>query len=201
MTCVALSQRVEVIAGRGERRDSLDQRWAAFLDRCGIAPVPVANSAEALPRLLGSLPLRGVVLTGGGDLVEYGGDAPERDATERALLRYALDKDLPVIGVCRGMQTVQHFFGVPLALVQGHVAAQLTITIAGRRERVNSYHDYGARSTVPDLEVWAAADDGVVKAVRHRRHRVEGIMWHPERFAPAFRDADVEHFRRFFGTG
>lgn len=200
MTCVALSQRVEIVAGRGERRDSLDQRWAAFLERCGIVPVPVANDPVPVPRLLTELPVRGVLLTGGGDLVEYGGNAPERDATERALLRHALDHDVPVMGVCRGMQAIQHYFGVPLAAVQGHVAAQLTITIEGRREEVNSYHDFGARSTVPDLEVWAVADDGVVKAVRHRRRHVEGIMWHPERFAPVFRADDIERFRRFFGA-
>ena len=200
MTCVALSQRVEIVAPRGERRDSLDQRWSAFLDRCGIVPALVPNNPDALPRLLRDLPLQGVVLTGGGDLVEYGGNAPERDATERALLRHALERSLPAMGVCRGMQTIQHFFGVPLTAVQGHVAAQLQITVEGRRETVNSYHDFGARSTVPDLEVWAVADDGVVKAVRHRRHIVEGIMWHPERFAPAFRDADVNRFRRFFGA-
>lgn len=201
MTCVALSQRVEIVAARAERRDSLDQRWASFLERCGIVPVLVPNNPQALPRLLHDLPVTGVVLTGGGDLVEYGGNAPERDATESELLRHALERGLPVMGVCRGMQAIQHFFGVPLAAVQGHVAAQISITVDGRREAVNSYHDFGARSTVPELEVWAVADDGVIKAVRHRQHRVEGIMWHPERFAPAFRDADVDRFRRLFAAG
>lgn len=201
MTYVALTQRVEIVPARAERRDSLDQRWAAFLDRCGIAPALVPNNPQALPRLLHDLPVKGVVLTGGGELVEYGGNAPERDATECALLRHALERGLPVMGVCRGMQAIQHFFGVPLAAVQGHVAAQLSITIDGRRETVNSYHDFGARSTVPELDVWAVADDGVIKAVRHRRHRVEGIMWHPERFAPAFRDTDVDRFQRFFAAG
>ena len=71
--------------------------------------------------------------------------------------------------------------------------------VDGKLESVNSYHDFGSQSSVPDLGVWAKAKDGVVKAVRHRHLRVEGIMWHPERFAPDFRDADIDRFRRFFG--
>jgi putative glutamine amidotransferase len=141
-----------------------------------------------------------VILTGGGNLVGYGGDAPERDETELVLLRTAMERKLPLMGVCRGMQAIQHFVGVKLVAVSGHVTSSQTIAIDGRRETVNSYHDFGAHSSVPDLEVWATADDGVIKAVRHRGHRVEGIMWHPERFAPSFRDADVGRFRRFFGV-
>ena len=48
-----------------------------------------------------------MVLTGGNDLAALGGDAPERDATENALLDAAESRRLPVIGVCRGMQVIQ----------------------------------------------------------------------------------------------
>jgi len=200
MIRVALTQRVEILPARQERRDALDQRWAAFLDHCGIVPVLVPNNPEILPRLLEDVRIGGTILTGGGDLVEYGGNAPERDKTEQALLMAAIAQELPLMGVCRGMQAIQNYFGVKLAAVSGHVTASQTIVIDGQRDAVNSYHDFGARSSVPDLEVWAMADDGVIKAVRHRKHRIEGIMWHPERFAPSFRDADVARFRRFFGV-
>jgi putative glutamine amidotransferase len=200
MICVALTQRVELVAARQERRDALDQRWAAFLDRCGIVPVLVPNNPEILSRLLEGVRIGGVILTGGGDLVEYGGDAPERDRTEQALLKTAIEQAIPLIGICRGMQAIQNYFGVKLAAVAGHVTATQAIVIDGQRETVNSYHDFGARASVPDLEVWAMADDGVIKAVRHRKHRIEGMMWHPERFAPSFRDVDVARFRRFFGV-
>jgi putative glutamine amidotransferase len=42
----------------------------------------------------------GIVLTGGNDLTAYGGDAPDRDATETALLDFAERRNLPVLGVC-----------------------------------------------------------------------------------------------------
>ena len=195
-----MTQRVELVSAYAERRDALDQRWSAFLGRCGLIPLLVPNNPEILAGLLEGADISGVVLTGGGNLMPYGGNAPERDRTERLLIQLSISQGLPLLGVCRGMQAVQAYFGVPLTTVEGHITAQQTIAIDGKRASVNSYHDLGARGTSPELEVWATADDGVVKAVRHRKHRIDGIMWHPERFAPDFRVADVDHFRRFFGV-
>lgn len=200
MRRVAVTQRVELVSAYAERRDALDQRWTAFLARCGLIPLLVPNNPEILAGLLEGADISGVVLTGGGNLMPYGGNAPERDRTERLLIQLSIGQGRPLLGVCRGMQAIQAYFGVPLTTVEGHVTAQQTIAIDGERANVNSYHDLGARGTSPELEVWATADDGVVKAVRHRKHRIEGIMWHPERFAPDFRVADVDHFRRFFGA-
>ena len=45
---IALSQRVEVLADRGERRDSLDQRWSGLLRTCDLLPLPIANDPAAL---------------------------------------------------------------------------------------------------------------------------------------------------------
>jgi putative glutamine amidotransferase len=200
MRRVAVTQRVELVAAYAERRDALDQRWASFLGRCGLIPLLVPNNAEILAGLLEGAGISGVVLTGGGNLMPYGGNAPERDRTEALLIQLSIQQDLPLLGVCRGMQAIQTHFGVPLTMIEGHVTAHQTIAINGKQADVNSYHDLGTLGTTPELEVWATADDGVVKAVRHRRHRIEGIMWHPERFAPDFRVADVNHFRRFFGA-
>ncbi len=199
MKRIAVTQRVEVVPGYGERRDALDQRWTPFLAHIPMVPLIVPNNPGALPLLLESFPVDGILLTGGGDLMAYGGVAPERDATEAALIRFAIDKSVPLIGVCRGMQAIQHFFGLKLAAVSGHVAPEQTILINGARANVNSYHRFGSTSTVSDLQVWAEADDGVIKAVRHRALAITGVMWHPERCAP-LREADIELFRQVFGV-
>ncbi len=203
MKLVAVSQRVDVkrrgAAGSVERRDALDQAWTRFLGDAGLRPLLVPNDPAAARELLAALPVAGVLLTGGNDLAAYGGDAPERDATETALIDWALAGDRPLLGVCRGMQMLQHYHGVRLEPVQGHVAPRQEITVRGRREMANSYHGWGARSSVPELEVWAEADDGVVKALRHRSRPILAVMWHPERFSP-FRAADLALFREHFGA-
>ena len=79
MNAVAVTQRVTVELTQGERRDCLDQLIGEFLVRCGLLPVPVPNEVDAAIALCSQVPVRAVVLTGGNDLVAYGGDAPERD--------------------------------------------------------------------------------------------------------------------------
>jgi gamma-glutamyl-gamma-aminobutyrate hydrolase PuuD len=197
MILVGVTQRVDIVPERGERRDALDQRWIAFLAACGLAPMPLPNDPEVATSLLKSVPFGGFLLTGGNDLSAYGGDAPERDATEALVYRFALKRSLPILGVCRGMQFLQHAHGVALEPVAGHVRESMDITADGRMVQVNSYHKFGARTTVPELEVWAQSADGVIKAVKHRDRAIQGIMWHPERMSP-FRNEDVDRVGAFF---
>jgi putative glutamine amidotransferase len=199
MKPVAVTQRVSVVSAYGERRDCLDQAWTRFLAACGLLPVPLPNLTEIALALCEAAGIGGLLLTGGNDLAALGGDAPERDAVENALLDLAERRGLPVLGVCRGMQAIQQRFAIPLQRVEGHVTPRQVIRIEGQPQEVNSYHCFGALESRPPLEVWAYADDGVVKAVRHSAQPVTGIMWHPERCAP-FSPADVALFRRVFGV-
>lgn len=197
MKRVAITQRVAVIPEYGERRDCLDQAWPRFLAACGLMPLVLPNIVEVALALCVDADVAGLVLTGGNDLAALGGDAPERDATENALVALAQSRALPVLGVCRGMQVLQQRCATPLRCVEGHVTPQQVISVEGQRAVVNSYHRFAAFESRPPLEVWAVADDGVVKAVRNPSRSTTGIMWHPERMSP-FAVADIELFRRVF---
>jgi N5-(cytidine 5'-diphosphoramidyl)-L-glutamine hydrolase len=199
MKTVAITQRVSVIPERGERRDCLDQAWPRFVASCGLLPLVLPNVTEVALAMCAASNLAGLILTGGNDLATLGGDAPERDAAENALLDAVEARGLPVLGVCRGMQLIQQRFAIPLHPVEGHVAKRLMIRIDGEPTEVNSYHRFAAFESSPPLEVWALAADGVVKAIRHSALPVTGIMWHPERNTP-FTSADVALFRRVFNV-
>jgi putative glutamine amidotransferase len=198
---VAITQRVAVVSDHGERRDCLDQAWSQLLAACGLRPLLLPNSPQLALHLCRDFGALGLILTGGNDLVSCGGDAPERDATEHALLDFTESARLPVLGVCRGMQLLQARAGIALMRVAGHVSPRQTIHIEsdGARETVtvNSYHHFGTRESRAPLASWAQADDGVVKAVRHESLPITGIMWHPERFQP-FRAADMALLKQCF---
>ncbi|MCC6471364.1 MAG: gamma-glutamyl-gamma-aminobutyrate hydrolase family protein [Alphaproteobacteria bacterium] len=200
MTLVAITQRVLRDPSTDERRDALDQRWTRFLAAAGLLALVLPNHLPSALALVRRFEPAGVILTGGGDLVAYGGDAAERDATEAALVSWAMQAGRPVLGACRGMQQLLHLAGARLDRVEAHVRTRHKLVFAGRPIEVNSYHDFAIRS-VPDQDyaVLAEAPDGTVEAVRHRRLPQLGIMWHPEREAP-FAAHDIALFRGHFGV-
>lgn len=187
---VLYTQRVEIIESYGERRDCADQQIAKFLWACGFTPVPANNLPDRAGPFLDAVRPSGILLTGGNDLVKYGGGAPERDETERFLLEYAMDRGIPLLGFCRGMQLIADYFGNPLQRVTGHTARRHPVAGELARESVNSYHNWGLRSVEEPLRVLSRAEDGVIESIRHRERSVMGIMWHPERETP-FQDADI----------
>lgn len=199
MKIVGITQRVVVDPEHGERRDALDQRWPCFISACDLACVALPNDAEIAIQLADQLGLAGIIFTGGEDLIEYGGRAPERDMTELALLNWVRSRKIPLLGVCRGMQVVQHSFGVKLERVTGHVTTSHPLATESVMRDVNSYHNYASIQDSPDLVAWAHAADGYIEAIRHRNENIIGVMWHPERNAP-FDLHDIDLFKSFFGA-
>lgn len=195
MTLLAVSQRVLPAGISPERRDALDQAWISFLLAAGLTPVPIPNVPRAAQQLLEALRPHGILLTGGNDLVAYGGDAPERDDTEALLIEWARHHHRPLLGVCRGMQMLAHHFHGTLTRVEGHIARQHEIRGLGAARQVNSFHQW-AVAEAPGFRITATAGE-VVEAMVHEDGLLAGQMWHPERTDPA--DAiDLERFRSFF---
>jgi putative glutamine amidotransferase len=197
MIPIAISQRVTILSDREERRDAIDQRWFEFFHQCDLLPVLIPNHQQLAEKILDQTPVKGVLLTGGNDLTSYGGDAPERDATELFLLQYCLDHDLPLLGVCRGMQLIQDHFGVKLKKVPNHVATTHSIKIDGEELQVNSFHNYAALDSIDALRVMGRSNDDVVEAIRHKHFPILGIMWHPERNSP-FQEFDINFVKSVF---
>jgi N5-(cytidine 5'-diphosphoramidyl)-L-glutamine hydrolase len=197
MTLIAVSHRVDIADPDEERRDCLDQRWVAYLQECGLTPLPIYNHIGAAAHLLQTCPVSGILLTGGNSLVEYGGNAPERDKTEIFLIDFAIKNQLPLLGICRGMQMIQHYFGAKLEKIEGHVGCDHNITINQTTIKVNSYHNFGTKSESVTLKTLAKSMDGVIEAICHTDYSIEGIMWHPERNSP-FKEFDKNIFTNLF---
>lgn len=192
---IAITQRVEYIEAIGERRDALSQEWAALAEACGFLPLPLPNCLDTVQELLAVLPVEGILLTGGNDLAAYGGDAPERDEVERYLIRAAMEKRIPLLGVCRGMQMVLDYFGTPLQRVEGHIRVEHPLDSG---ETANSFHSWGAVECRAPLTAKAWSSDGVLEAASHQEYPwINGIMWHPERYHPV-RPQDIERIKEVF---
>ncbi|TVZ38547.1 putative glutamine amidotransferase [Alteromonadaceae bacterium 2753L.S.0a.02] len=202
MKIIAVTQRVDIHHKGAERRDAVDQQLLNLLNCAGYLPLTLPNNTQLAWQLLSKNPVVGFVLSGGNDLVQYGGDAPERDALETELIHHALANNTPLLGICRGMQLLLDFWGQRLQPVKGQVTQHQHIIWHGENHLVNSYHHWGSSSAPNPFQVTATAavDDNkraIVKAIKHREQPIYGIMWHPERISP-FRDEDITFLQSVF---
>ena len=214
---VGLTQRVDDLADRGERRDALDQSWARGLAGLGMIAVPIPNHTDDAAAIVDALQLDLIILTGGNDLAALPGAtnaAPERDRVEHGLLAAAAERALPVLGVCRGMQMMVHDAGGTLQRADGHVRTTHVLATApsdslplrdGRS--VNSFHDWTVTrdGLAPQFVAVATAPDGTVEAIQHTALPHVAIMWHPERPDPTtgapWTDDDLALVRRMVCAG
>ncbi|VAW71116.1 hypothetical protein MNBD_GAMMA12-1269 [hydrothermal vent metagenome] len=207
-TRIGITQRVEV--QYGERRDCLDQNWVSLLEQLDIEPIIISNNLSNPDDFFERLEIQGFILSGGNDMAhikEAKNVAPERDQLEQALLRFAQSRALPVMGVCRGMQMINHFYGGQLSPLQGHVQTEHKITPVGdfniisKAISVNSYHHYGIdQSHLADNLHAVACDtnDSSIEALISLDRRLLGIMWHPERKS-VISESDKTLITRHFG--
>lgn len=199
---VFFSQRLDVNPSYHERRDCIDQRLVCFLKECGYLPVALPNNEEIIKDYFNLVSPKAIVLTGGNSLEKYGGNAPERDRTDKYLIEKSIENDIPLIGICRGMQSILDYFGEELVNIHGHVATRHFIrSLDGKstcfNREVNSFHNQGLYELKKDdLTVLATSEDGVLKAIVHKKKPIMGIMWHPER-ERTFSILDINLFRTF----
>jgi len=184
------------------------ERYATQVEAAGALAVVVPHASALDPSLMDVLD--GLLLAGGPDVdpARFGAEPhpeilvrPERDDAEFALLDEALRRDLPVLGVCRGMQVmavqaggslIQHlpdlhgedrhrgaagvFSEHPVHLEPG----SLVHGLLGDELLVNSYH-HQAVDDPGALTVTGRADDGTIESLEMPDKRFAlGVQWHPE---------------------
>jgi putative glutamine amidotransferase len=184
--------------------------YVRAVEAAGGRALLVPPSMEGLDETLAALD--GLLFSGGSDLdpeiygqqahAETDGVVPERDRAEIALLQAALERDMPVLAVCRGSQVlnvarggdlVQHlpevvgdekhkhtpgvFADHDVDLVSGTRVQQ----ILGDHAPVKSHHHQGYGQLGAGLREAARADDGTIEALEDPSQRFAlGVLWHPE---------------------
>jgi putative glutamine amidotransferase len=188
---IALTQRLIKNTSYYEIREALDVNWGALTASAGLEPLALPLKYD-----FKKLNFDGVILTGGNDLSVVSGNETDRlrDDFEKKLLDYCLSKRIPVLGICRGMQMINVYFGGTLKKVGNHAGCVHPLS-AGRE--VNSYHDFAVDILGRGILPVAESDDGVIEIIRHTEYRVYAQMYHPERCEP-FCAYDLQFLRDYF---
>ena len=210
-----------IIGLTGNFRDSdctLAEGYYQSILKAGGTPfiIPCYEDMNALINTLEHLD--GILLTGGADInplflgeepiKELHGINPRRDRQELLLTKLAADRQIPILGICRGIQTMNAAFGGPLYqdihiqmegtrikhdqdlersyashtvnIEKGSLLHELfeTDTLA-----VNSFHHQAVKEAAPGFRVCARSSDGVIEAMESTEYKsMLGVQWHPECF-------------------
>ena len=204
----------------GEKGCELAEGYYRSILEAGGVPmiIPPYEDKEALLSALDHID--GLLLSGGGDINPlYLGEEPspalhsinpKRDLPELMLVRLAYDRQIPMLGICRGIQVMvaaldgklhqdiatelpngkllKHSQDLPREYASHHVTIEggsvLEQIFQGEKELfVNSFHHQAVASPGPHLKVSALASDGVIEAVESNEHKsIVGVQWHPECF-------------------
>ncbi|MBR4922881.1 MAG: gamma-glutamyl-gamma-aminobutyrate hydrolase family protein [Bacteroidaceae bacterium] len=210
-----------VIGLTGNFRDgdcTLAEGYYQSILKAGGVPfiIPCYDDTDALINTLDKLD--GILLTGGADInplflgeepiQELHGINPRRDRQELLLTRLAADRQIPILGICRGIQTMNAALGGPLyqdihSQMEGtrikhdqnldrcyasHTVAIEKDTLLHRLFKadtiaVNSFHHQAIKEPAPGFRVCARATDGVIEAMESTEYKsMLGVQWHPECF-------------------
>jgi len=199
--------------GRKETGEySLPAQYIDSVRRAGGIPVLVAPGETNLETLCQSLD--GIILTGGGDIHpdQYKGNShalmykvdEQRDATELELTKLILEKDIPALAICRGLQILNIFFGGTLYehipdvfeetvlhrlppretvkhMVDVIKGSKLHGIVGSDKIEVVSWHHQAVRDVPKNLTITARSDDGIVEGIELDSHSwLVAVQWHPE---------------------
>ncbi|APX72966.1 gamma-glutamyl-gamma-aminobutyrate hydrolase family protein [Companilactobacillus allii] len=158
--------------------------------------------------------LDGIIFTGGPDVdPTFMGEEPipklgttnrNRDIFEIALIKKAVEKHIPILGICRGAQIInialggsvyqdlttqygeptllKHHQNAPGNQPTHHVDIKKSIlqNSVGLTSFVNSRHHQAIKEPAPSVKVVATASDGVIEAIENDDASVQAVQWHPE---------------------
>lgn len=211
----AIATAREAIDTYGQSITSFENAYANYFSNFGLQLLilPI-NSYTYIKNALKTLPIGLIVLTGGGSVPKsfYVSDngthvaQPCRDQLEEVLLCHAIENNIPVIGICRGMQFINGFLGGKISnKFNSGIVHNIGIhaIISNENEYfVNSFHNDFIQSEylAEELEVIATTkSDSIIEAFKSKTKRILGIQWHPERkitdpFSRRFTDNLIKTF-------
>ncbi len=199
MKIIFISQRLDKFGKHKELRDNIDTRFSFFLEKTGLTPILIPNNSNQLRLIFKKIKPNGIILSPGGNPKIK----DERHKVENMLINYSKKNSIPLLGICRGAQVINLFFGGKIKKINNHVRKNHYIfgKIINNKVQLKSkcFHEYGIKENIlgKNLKVLAFSKDGSIECFKHYKKKIMGIMWHPERFKK-FRKFEINLIKNFF---
>ena len=217
---------------------SLSQDYVTSIISAGGIPVLIPfMSTKDIAGFIKDTGINGLLFTGGADLAPdmYGANPilaveriePRRDAMETELFSIAMKENMPILGICRGLQIINVLLGGSL---YQHIDSQVknannhhptgverdTLFHSVRLEKdsllydiykkdiinTNSFHHQAIKELSPQLRATGYSSDGIIEAFEYKdldEHFVIGVQWHPENLSSHY-NGSLEIFKLLTGS-
>jgi len=186
--------------------------------KAGATPfiIPICYDSNAIKKMVSCLD--GIILSGGPDIhpslfgeephKNIGAIVDARDALDFKIIKYAFEMKKPILGICRGLQVINVFFGGSLyqdihsqtkSEIQHVQKARCDLAthsiniksnsflhnIFGDKTLVNSLHHQSIKDVAKDFEVTAVSpNDDIIEAIEYKGDGfIMGLQWHPEQLS------------------
>ncbi|WP_320035336.1 gamma-glutamyl-gamma-aminobutyrate hydrolase family protein [Halarcobacter sp.] len=207
MKKIVVSQRLIQHDKYYEIRECLDIKYSKLIEKCGFLPIILPTEVN-FKNYFNELKIDGIFLTGGNDLYIFNQSilSQKRDIFEYDLIKYAIDNNIPIYGICRGMQIIAKYFDSKLKLIPNHINSHHKIVVNKESkyfkylkniETTNSFHKYGIDILGKGLIISAKSNDGIIEAIEHEKYKIFAQMWHSERTKP-FCKNELDIIKKFF---
>ena len=163
---------------------SVDKNWLFFLKKIYKKfNLEIAPSLNRKPNL--------IILSGGNEIIKKKSKSTDiyRNELNKKFLKYAIKNKIKVIGICLGAQFIASKFSSKIIKNKGHVGNHKIFydkKLIKKKfpivDKVNSFHDYSIFKLGKSLIPLGKAEDKTVEIFIHKKLKLLGIMWHPERF-------------------
>lgn len=193
MRRIGISMRSSSAVGYNETRDAIARDWYRFMSELSIDYdwMLLPNLGEDSVAYAKHWGIEAIILTGGDDI----GLDDSRDTTELLLLKHCIDNQMPVLGICRGAQLINHYFGGTLFRTDPHFhrARRHVVNLQGEvpwwhgnyQGDVNSFHTMALAAPLPEVLTSFITVGDDCEGVIHKSLNIVGVMWHPERESTA----------------
>ena len=167
--------------------DFIDHYWLKFFETYSLNYILVPNRLSLSTKCLKKKDV--LILSGGNDILSDKKTSKIRNQIEINLIKKALKLKIPILGICRGAQLLNLFFGGKIKKINSHMKTRHNIFFKKNKIfkidklNVNSFHNYGIKQLdlSEKLEIIAYENNMNIECFQSKKKNIIGVMWHPER--------------------
>ncbi len=169
--------------------DFLDHNWINFFNKKNYYFKIIPNSIKSTNKILNEKKkIDLIILPGGNDLFNNQKLTKIRLEVEKKLIKFSINKKIPLLGVCRGMQVLNYYFGGTIVKIKGHMKSKSLIYMKNNLFKKNKisvrcFHNFciSPQSVSKEFENLGFDKENNIEMFQHLKHNLMGVMWHPER--------------------